>query len=150
MKVRLTRELYLHGVLHKPGDVIQLAEADINPSMERLDGKGAKPVVPTEDGGPDKEGTLDTLAEMHAKHVVPDTPPAVQPQAAAPKEQMGSMSAVDRNRELLAVLGSLDEHNPDLWDAHGKPKVREVEKLAGFDTSREELDQIAPNIRIQR
>ena len=141
IKVRLTKEMYLHGRIHYPGEVLQFDEDDVNPSMIRLDGKGKKPPVEN-NNGPEIKQTLKTLQQEHAKHEVEDA-------EAAPTEapRQDGLSEADRMRKIRSAAGKLNDDEDSDWDAHGKPRVSRIEELSGLDTDRKEIEKAIPNIR---
>ena len=146
VKVRLTKEMYLHGRIHYPGEVLQFDEDDVNPSMIRLDGKGVPP--PDENNnGPEIKQTLKTLQQEHAKHEVEDD--EAKPEAETSKQDGDGGSEADRIRKIKAAAGNLDNASDADWDAHGKPRVSRIEELSGLDTNRKEIDEAIPNVRRQ-
>ena len=149
--VELAAPHFLFGRRYEVGDKIRIPEDLLNPSMRRLDGKGdfvpesdLPPTVSTQRevlGRIASESPVESLDEAQAASAEADAIPDVSPPA---KEEVAN---ADRQRKLLVALTKLDHDSDKDWYSSGLPKVTSVERIAGFNTSREELEEIAPHIR---
>ena len=174
VRVEFLKDHYVDGILYGEGDQIDIDESRLNPGMRRLDGvsghdesrsdpfdikstdRKAKAAAASHNAVRRKKG--DSAADpvkpaqpvKSAQQLKLKKPSAENPEQPAEQPERSEVPSADRNRILLSALMRLDQDSDDDWDTKGHPRISRVEELSGLDTSRKELDAIAPNVRRNR